>query len=300
MDRLDWDSEKATWPNAHLSRFVDAGGLRWHVQEDGQPTDGSLPRKTMVLLHGTGASTHSWAGLMPLLAQHYHVYAFDLPGHGFTEPIPGSSFTLPNVAALVGGLLDQDAILPDLTIGHSAGAAIACRMALDNQLTHGTIVSLNGALLPFPGAAGRMMPALAKLIFVNPFVPRFFAWRARNEVTVDRLLKSTGSDLTEEQLDLYRRLFSNASHVDAALSMMANWDLHALEEDMVNLDMPVVLVVGSDDQMVPPDISERAHKLMPDSQLRYIHGLGHLAHEEAPDDVMAVIEQIAADVPPEA
>ena len=294
MERLESDSEKSSWPNAELSRFVEARGIRWHVQEAGRRSE----LKCLVLIHVTGASTHSWAGLFPLLAERDHVYAMDLPGHGFTEPIPGSTFNLPKTGALGGGLLDWEGITPGLTIGHSAGAAIACRMALDNQLTSGAIVSLNGALLPFSGAAGRIMPALAKLIFVNPLVPRFFAWRAKDGFSVDRLMKSTGSKLTDEQLDYYRRLFSNPAHVDAALSMMANWDLHTLQEDMIQLYIRVILVVGTDDQMVPPDISERAQKIMPEADLRYLRGLGHLAHEEAPGAVAELIDEILTyDVP---
>jgi magnesium chelatase accessory protein len=59
-----WNIEGIGWPHRETSRFLTAGGLRWHVQEAG---DGP----TLLLLHGAGAATHSWRGLFPLLAERF-------------------------------------------------------------------------------------------------------------------------------------------------------------------------------------------------------------------------------------
>lgn len=65
------------WPHRDCSQFIEAAGLSWHVQRMGEGP-------ALLLLHGTAAATHSWAGLMPLLARRFTVIAIDLPGHGFT------------------------------------------------------------------------------------------------------------------------------------------------------------------------------------------------------------------------
>ena len=75
---LDWAKDGADWPNRQYSRFVEAAGMRWHVQVMGQGP-------ALLLLHGTGAATHSWRDVMPKLAGHYTVVAIDLPGHAFTQ-----------------------------------------------------------------------------------------------------------------------------------------------------------------------------------------------------------------------
>ena len=72
---LDWALENSTWPHAEISRFHQVGGLRWHVQQMGEGPP-------ILLIHGTGASTHSWRDLAPLLAERFTVIAADLPGHG--------------------------------------------------------------------------------------------------------------------------------------------------------------------------------------------------------------------------
>ena len=88
---LDWASERARWPNAAHSRFTRAGGLAWHVQDIG---DGPV----LLLVHGTGASTHSWGGVAARLAARYRVIVPDLPGHGFTELGGSERSSLPGMA----------------------------------------------------------------------------------------------------------------------------------------------------------------------------------------------------------
>ncbi|MBQ1767400.1 MAG: alpha/beta fold hydrolase, partial [Aquincola sp.] len=82
--RLHWARDGADWPHRAHSRFVHAGGLHWHVQVAGQGP-------VLLLLHGTGASSHSMAGLLPLLAERFTVVVPDLPGHAFTDALPGSA-----------------------------------------------------------------------------------------------------------------------------------------------------------------------------------------------------------------
>jgi pimeloyl-ACP methyl ester carboxylesterase len=65
------------------------------------------------------------------LAQHFRVIAPDLPGHGFTKGRPPNGLTMPGVARALAGLIGELVADPALVVGHSAGAAIAIRMALD-------------------------------------------------------------------------------------------------------------------------------------------------------------------------
>ena len=131
-DRPRWDKEGIGWPNRDASRFVDVGRLRWHVQVMG-PGAGAAP--VLLLLHGTGAATHSWRGLMPLLATRFTVVAPDLPGHGFTSGRPTGGLAMTAMARAVGELMAALDLAPALIVGHSAGAAIAVRMAIDGAAT---------------------------------------------------------------------------------------------------------------------------------------------------------------------
>ncbi|HEY8565960.1 MAG TPA: alpha/beta fold hydrolase BchO [Beijerinckiaceae bacterium] len=277
-DGLDWSVEGRDWPNREASRFVTAGGLRWHVQVMGQGP-------ALLLLHGTGAATHSWRDLAPILAERFTVCAPDLPGHGFTDAAPPGRATLPGLAQAVAALCAKLDVAPALAVGHSAGAAILLRMALDGLVAPRGIVALNGALLPFRGVAGQIFSPLAKLLVWNPLVPRLFAWGAGSPASVGRLVSDTGSTLDPRGVEFYGRLLRHPSHVEGALRMMAHWNLDELQRDLPRLAAPLLLVVGSGDRAVPPSEADRLRAIMPAARVTVLRGLGHLAHEEKPAEV---------------
>ncbi len=283
--RLTLETDGADWPNRASSRLVEAGGVAWHVQIMGEGP-------TLLLLHGTGASTHSWRDLAPLLAQRYRVVAPDLPGHGFSSSRGAGTQSLPGMARAVGALLQVLDLSPANAVGHSAGAAVLARLALDNAIAPRNLVALNGALAPFEGVAGFLLPTLAKALFLNPLAPRYFAWSA-NRAAVVRLLDGTGSRIDARGVELYARLMRTPSHVDAALTMMAHWDLRSLSRDLPALRLPFHLVVAENDRTVPPEATRKLAATLPNSHVHSVPGLGHLAHEEAPALFASLIFDIA-------
>jgi magnesium chelatase accessory protein len=285
----DWTVEGRDWPNRSASRFVEAGGLRWHVQVMGAGPP-------ILLLHGAGAATHSWRALAPLLAQTFTVIAPDLPGHGFTAtPESASGLSLPDMAEAVGALVRVLESPPRFIIGHSAGAAIALRMTLDDRSRPKALVSINGALLPFPGLAAHVFPPAARLLFLNPLAVRLFAKRAEDRSRVERLMRSTGSRIDADGVDQYARLFRTTGHVAGVLGMMANWDLMTLRRDLPRLAVPLAMLVGAEDRAIAPETATAVKALLPGAAVHPLAGLGHLAHEESPNRVAGVLLDVLAD-----
>jgi magnesium chelatase accessory protein len=281
--RLQWETDGANWPHREASRFVQSGDLQWHVQHWRRDAP------VVVLIHGTGASSHSWRDLVPLLQPHCELVVMDLPGHAFTGMPSGgpasSTFSLPGMARAMGSLFGSLGIAPALVVGHSAGAAIAVRMCLDGIIAPGSVLSINGALTPLEGLSGRIFSPLAKLLTVAPLVPELFAWRAGTPAVLGRLLDGTGSKLKPEGVVLYRKLVTDPGHASGALGMMANWDLPSLWRDLPRLETPLGLVVGSNDLIVPPYTAARVAGALAAQTRPKVHslpGLGHLAHEEEP------------------
>ena len=283
---LDWTSDGADWPNRESSSFVEAGGLSWHVQRMGEGP-------VVLLLHGTGASTHSWRDLAPRLAERFTVVAPDLPGHAFTGRPRSRDLSLTNMTRLLCKLVEALDVQPAIIVGHSAGAAVALRMALDKCVAPAAIVSLNGALFPFSGVARHVFPPVARLMLLNPFMPRIFTKQAQSPQRVERLIMNTGSKIDETGLALYKRLFRQPGHVLGALAMMANWDLQPLQDALGEIETPVVLVAAENDKAIPPSTSMRARDDLPNARAVYLRGLGHLAHEEAPRQIAEIIEATA-------
>jgi len=265
-------------------RLVRAAGLRWHVQRTGRGP-------VLLLLHGTGASTHSWRALMPRLAARFTVVAPDLPGHGASEAPPTSRHSLPVFAEGVAGLLDALELRPDVVVGHSAGAAIACRMALDGAIAPDRIVGLNAAMRPMGGPLAPLATRLARPLFRAALVPRLLAVRGRDAEVVERLIRGTGSRLDAPGVAAYGRLFQNPSHVAATLRMMAHWDLRPLARELPRLATPLQLVAADRDRYVSIADAERIAASCPLAHVEVLSGLGHLAHEESPARVAELVER---------
>jgi magnesium chelatase accessory protein len=282
---LNWERDGRSWPHREASRFVRAGGLRWHVQQLGEGP-------VALLLHGTGASAHSWRALMPLLARHFTVVAIDLPGHAFTGTPAAAQLSLTGMAALVATLARELALDVDLVIGHSAGAAIGARMVLDGQLAPQRIVAINGAFLPLAGLPGLLFPPVARLMAATPLAPQLFARRSWDERAVERLIGGTGSRLDAHGLALYGRLVSDPRHAAGALGMMARWDLRPLARDLARLQTPLTMIVGANDLAVPPRDAQRVRAIVPAGvgcSVEVVAGAGHLVHEERPGEVAGLV-----------
>ena len=255
---MDWESQGHDWPNAAHSRFVQAAGVRWHVQQAG--TQG--PR--VLLLHGTGASSHTWRDMWLPLAEHAQVLAIDLPGHGFSSLAEGDGMSLPGMAKGIGELLRQLDWSAQALIGHSDGAAIAAQMVLDQGLKPQVLMGINPAWLPLPGLAGVLFPPVAKLLALSSMVPNWFARQASNPDMLDKLLQTTGSQIDEQG------------------KMMAAWDLSLGENKLRQLRCPVRMLIGDKDGTVPPQQATQALALLSDAQATHWANYGHLVHEEAP------------------
>ena len=274
MSSLRWDVHGRDWPNRQASRFVSAGGLNWHVQTMGE---GPL----VWLIHGTGASTHSWRDVMPLLAKRFTVAAMDLPGHGFSRGRPSGGLGL-NAMAQALAVLSAEIGAPVAAIGaHSAGAAVAARMALDGS-HKAPIVAFGPALLPFPGMVAPFFSGLAGLLLVNPVAPSLFA-RVARRTNIERFLqRTTGSQIDARGAELYGRLFASSRHCAGALEMMAQWDLASLACELPQLPVPMTILHGTRDASVPLARGREAAALA-GATFEALPGLGHLAHEERPE-----------------
>ncbi|MEY3525363.1 MAG: hypothetical protein RIR92_1428, partial [Pseudomonadota bacterium] len=240
----------------------------------------------VLLLHGTGASLHTWRDLLKPLAEHAQVLAIDLPGHGFSSLAAAEGMSLPGMARGITQLLDELAWPVQAFIGHSAGAAIAAQMVLDTPLQPEVLIGINPAWLPLPGLAGLLFPPAAKLLAMTPAVPHWFARQASRPGVLEKLLQSTGSVLDARGNALYAQLVASPAHAQGALNMMAAWDLSRGREKLRQLRCPVRLLVGGKDATVPPVQAKQAMELLHNGELTEWPAYGHLVHEEAPTETL--------------
>lgn len=306
-------------------RTLYAGGLLWRVRLAG-PLARAQPAPVLLLLHGTGSDSSSWTSLLALLAQRFQILAPDLPGHGASGRLPrrrpGQRWRAQSVAQAAQSLppqsppqsvgpsayqsgpeayatalellLQQLSLVPDIIVGHSAGAAIAARLGLGSLCRHAAIVSLNGALQPLAGWTKALFVPLAKLLVRNPLVPHWVSVLARaDRQAVRRLLASTGSHADPAMIERYERLMADPQHLAGTLEMLAHWDLQAVTARLPELGSRLTLLAGTRDRTVLPAQALGVRACVPGSGFVTLPGLGHLAHEEAPQAVARLIAALA-------
>jgi magnesium chelatase accessory protein len=272
---LDWNAMRHEWPHSSHSHFVRVKQMRWHVQRMGQGP-------VALLLHGTGASTHTWREVMPLLAQHHTTVAVDLPGHAFSSPLPQAASMAHMASALI-ELLQHLQLTPELWVGHSAGAAIAVRALTDPQwqaAPSSRLVALNPAWTPMPGSARWIWPLAAWVVGHNPLSGWLAAKQAQHTRLVEQLLKQTGSRLDVTGVRLYRYLINQPKHNQGVLAMMSDWNIQDAQARLPLMKWPVQLQIGLNDKSVPPSLADAGLQLLPHAKRVDLPGLGHLAHEE--------------------
>ena len=274
------------WPNREKSKFIGVDNYAWHIQKFGA---GST---RLLLIHGTGASSHSWFPLTETLKLEFEILSLDLPGHGFTRALTRQKKQLNIIVDQINSLLKEIDFYPDLILGHSAGAAIAYELA-KKMGTKTNTIAINAAFGQFSGLAGIAFPYFAKIAASTTISARLLNLLANKEELVRKLLDSTGSIIPEEQIRCYQYLFSSPEHVDGTLQLMADWDLGNFLDQLPQDTEPIHFLVGRKDKTVPSHISKSWEKVMLNSMLTEYKDLGHLMHEEDPSVVSSILRSTA-------
>jgi pimeloyl-ACP methyl ester carboxylesterase len=267
------------------SLFVEAGGLLVHYKVAGQG------EPTVVLLHGFAASVFSWRKVMEPLSEAGMVVAFDRPGFGLTErPVPGdwggeSPYSSEAQADLTVAVLDELGIDRAVLVGHSAGGTIALLTAIRYPERVEALVLEDAAVYGYISTPEWMGPFLRM-----PLMDRFGPLTVRS-VTLwgEAALRTAWSDpekITVELISGYKKPLQ-VENWDRALweVVLASHPLR-LEERLGEVSVPVVVITGEGDRIVPARSSERLAGELPVAQLVVIPDCGHVPHEECPAEFL--------------
>jgi magnesium chelatase accessory protein len=269
------------WPHRSFVRRVTSPPHDWCVVDEG-----SGP--VVLLLHGAGGSGHSFRHLIPQLTPFYRVIVPDLPGHGFTRTQRHGRLGLDEMATDLSALCVVEGWNPVAIIGHSAGGAIALRMAELGTIPAGCVIGVNAALGEFEGAAGVLFPLMARVLAMLPLLPTMISKLWGTPARVDALLAGTGSKIETDGRRQYLHLVQDAHHIEGTLGMMAQWQLTGLLARLPMIAVPVLLIASAGDRAVPASVSARAGKRIRNAEVVVLPNLGHLAHEEAAAEVARV------------
>lgn len=268
------------------SRFIDVNGLSVHYKEMGQG------ETTFILLHGFGASVFSWREVMQPFSELGRVIAFDRPAFGLTSrPLDweGDSPYGPEAQVqLVVDLMDALGVQKAILVGNSAGGTISIATALAHPERVAGLILVDAAVY-----AGGGSPAWVRPLLNTPQLDHLGPLLARQISTSgDDFIRTAFHDpalVTDEILAGYRKPL-RSHHWDLAL-----WELTkasrplGLPERLAELSLPVLVITGDDDRIVPTEQSLQLAQEIPGAQLAVIQQAGHLPHEEKPVEFMQAV-----------
>ena len=283
-----------TKPAAELadpdSLFIDLDGITIHYKKMG------AGEPVYILLHGFGASTYSWREVMPPLSQTGTVIAYDRPAFGLTDrPMPGewqgpSPYSYAYQTEMVIRLMDDLGIEKAVLVGNSAGGTVAAAAALKYPQRVTGLVLVDAAIY-MDNPSSPLLGWLLKTPQANRLGPLF----TRNIRTwgLD-FLKTAWHDpsrITPEIYENYQKPLQ-VNNWDKAL-----WELtrDSGREDITGkldqFQMPVLVITGDDDRIVPTAQSLKLAAAIPGSQLVVIPACGHVPQEECPQAFMQALQK---------
>lgn len=232
--------------------------------------------RPLVLLHGLGARSQDWTPQLPTyVKQGFRVYAIDLLGCGKTDH-PNIPYTIQQQVDLLRGFLDSVDIERADIAGWSMGGWIALRFALDHPNRVRRLVAMNSAGLSFET---NLSPGI--------FEPQTIT-------DVKRLIEVLTPDPPRLPSFLYRAILramrGNQEVIHRCVQSMMYED-SLLDGKLHELRLPVLLIWGAHDELIPPSVGERMHEEISESELEIYPGCGHLAPVNCASRIVArVIE----------
>ena len=277
-----------------IGRFVEVDGVRlhFHARGEGPP---------VLLLPGNGTLVDDWeaCGLMDRLARRYRTIAVDRPGFGYSERPRDRLWTARAQAALVAKAMGRLGIEKPVVVGHSWGALTAAALAVEHGHALRGAVLLSGYYFP----TGRMdvwlfappaIPVLgdvvrhtigppAAALMAKRLVPKMFSPRP-----VPRAFRE-GFPLPLA----FRPGQLRASAEDSAFMVPS---AASLADRYGDVDLPVAILAGDSDEIVDFERQSVAlARAVPGARLTVLPGLGHMIQYFAQDEIVAAVDEVAAD-----
>ncbi|MFN0046692.1 MAG: alpha/beta fold hydrolase [Sphingorhabdus sp.] len=290
----DAKAMKAKYGNG-ASQFVDLQpGLKVHYRDEGV-RDG----RTIMLIHGSNASLHTWETWVKILGADYRVISLDLPGHGLTGKHPGGVYDYPVFVDVVDRLMTRLKVKSAVIGGNSMGGGTAWMFALAHPDKTDAVLLIDAAGAPQWQA--RKIPIgfrLARMPVVKELT-RFIAPRSMFESSIKTSM-SVQSKIDDALVDRYWELNRFPGNREATMKRFAlpHNNRQASKEGLAAIMVPVMIMWGEEDNLIPVESAKWFADALPGAKLVIYPKVGHIPMEEVPEqsanDVKVWLDSLTA------
>lgn len=286
-----WRTARAEAAFPPQGRFLTVNGARVHYRQAGAGPD-------VVLLHGASGSLREFGyGLFDALAARFRVTAFDRPGLGWSDALPGGTPTLAAQAAHLATACAQLGVTAPLLVGQSFGGSVALAWALAAGAASGgprALVLIGAPSLPWPGDLdiwyrlnrgpfGALMPWLAAGWIWPGYIDNSLTGIFAPNPVPAGYADSIGTGLTIRR----RTLAANVAQVNGLRDQLV-----AMEPHYARLRLPIELIHGEADTIVPINVHSRPlSQRLGIARLTALPATGHMPHHSHLPDCLAAIDR---------
>ena len=252
------------------SKFMQLGRLSVHYRDEGSGPP-------LVMLHGTGASLHTWQGWSDALRRQLRVIRLDLPGFGLTGPEPSGDYSSAQYVRFLDRVADKLGLGSFYLAGNSLGGFIAWRYAAAHPERVGRLILVDAGGYP-QNRRPLLVFRLAQVPVISSLLaqmnPRPLVARSLREVYADP------SKVTPELIDLYTDLALRAGNREAFSARASTREADHTGE-LSRVSAPTLIMWGRLDTLIPASDAERFARDIRRSKVVIYEGVGHLPMEEA-------------------
>jgi pimeloyl-ACP methyl ester carboxylesterase len=260
-----------------------AGVIQWRrMGSKGHP---------IVLVHGTPYSSYLWRDVAPALAQDRQVYVFDLLGYGQSEQRDGQDLSIAAQAGRLAALLDHWNLHRPSMVANDIGGAVV----LHAMLIHG--VAYRDLTIFDAVTGGEWERGLFGLIRQTPEVFSRLPDYAHRALVVSHLQQATHQGYRPAALERYLQPWLGSEGQAAfyrQYRQLTTADTHIYEHKLAHIDIPVTLLWGRHDRILPPPYGEWIRDRIPHANFHWIDDAGHLLQEDAPAQLIAHLNKLPA------
>jgi pimeloyl-ACP methyl ester carboxylesterase len=257
----------------------------------------------LLLVHGIGDSSDTFAGLVSELARDHTVIAPDLLGHGRSEK-PRADYSVAAYANAMRDLLSVLGIERATVVGHSLGGGVAMQFAYQYpERCERLVLISSGGVCPEVNPLLRLMAA-PNADLVLPLLGMPGVRLAGHSLF--RVLRQLRTDLGHDAPNLLR-VFDNLPDATArrafvrTLRSVVDWRGQAitmLDRCYLTAGMPTLLLWGARDAVIPCHHGHIAHAAMPGSRLEVFEDAGHFPHQSEPERFLRLLREFLASTAP--
>ena len=276
------DELKTKYANTDSS-FIIINGMNVHYRDEGDKSD-SIP---IILIHGTGASLHTFDAWTNTLKKSHRVVRMDLPAYGLTGPFLDDNYSMNNYTAFLKEFLSTLSIKKCILGGNSLGGQIAWNFTLEEPETVEKLLLIDAVGYPNSLKDEPIAFKVAKTPVLNKLLtyitPRSFVRASVENVYFDT--SKVSEALVDRYFDLTLRAGNRKAFVDR-FKMSVDAKAHT---KIKNIQQPTLILWGAQDFLIPMENANRFHEDLPNDTLVILENTGHTPMEESPTESLATV-----------